>query len=143
MDRACTFQKRLNDWEIHRELVNLEAVETQNPTEVPSPNDLDRFLLSHYDPQAFESPCNTLDQLKSYHWSVSLTEMVEDNSPLAIYQSLDHRMAKLKHIKCQEPPERREQHDNGIMAVPPNDGWYCGDEKDSYVEAFVCESINS
>lgn len=100
-DKACNFQTHLNDWEMHKELVNLTAVETQNPTEVQRPNDLERFLLSHYNPQDYkESPCHTLNELKSYHWSVPLTETIENDTPLAQYQSLDRHMANLNHIKC-------------------------------------------
>lgn len=100
LDKACNFQTRLNDWEMHKELVNLTAVETQSPTEVQRPSDLERFLLSLYNPQDFESPCNSLNELKSYHWSVPLTEMIENDTPLAQYQSLDRHMAKLNHVKC-------------------------------------------
>lgn len=99
-DRACNFQTRLNNWEEHKELVNLDAVETQTPTDVVMPDDLERFLLSQYDPSESESPCHTLADLKSYHWSVPLTEQVEDDSPLAKYQCLDAKLAGLKHIKC-------------------------------------------
>ena len=99
-DRACNFQTRLNDWEEHKELVNLEAVETQTPAEVGMPDDLERFLLSQYNPSDSESPCHTLADLESYHWSVPLTEMVEDDSPITIYQSLEGLLAGLKHVKC-------------------------------------------
>ena len=65
-DRACNFQTRLNNWEDHKELVNLEAIETQSPAHVVSPDDLERFLLSHYNPSESESPCHTLADMKSY-----------------------------------------------------------------------------
>lgn len=97
---ACDFQTHLNDWEMHKELVNLTAVETQDPIEIVSPGDLRRYLLSNYHPNDFESPCHTLADLKSYHWSVPLTEPVEEGSSLAQYQSLDRNIANLNHIKC-------------------------------------------
>ena len=61
------------------------VVETQNPTEVRA-----SCFLS----------MSTLNELKSYHWTVPLTEMIENDTPLAQYQSLDRHMANLNHIKC-------------------------------------------
>ena len=52
------------------------------------PEDLARFLLSEYNPSDFESPCNTLNELKSCHWSVPLTtETIEDNLPITKHQA--------------------------------------------------------
>jgi hypothetical protein len=86
----------------HKELVNLASVEVDpsEPKEIPLPSDFQPFRLLDYDPSASESPCGDLDLLRSYRISVPLTEAVEDNSPLVIYQSVDRRQRGLQHYKC-------------------------------------------
>jgi hypothetical protein len=64
---ACDFQTALNQWEIHKELVNLKGVDIDpvTPVQVQRPSDLERIRLQDYDPKDSESPCHTLDQLHS------------------------------------------------------------------------------
>eukprot|EP00980_Cylindrotheca_fusiformis_P024613 scaffold12169_cov132-Cylindrotheca_fusiformis.AAC.1 len=99
---ACDFQTNLNEWEIHKELVNLKGVEIDpiTPAEVPKPCDLERIRLQDYDPRESESPCQTLDQLHSYRLSVPVTEPVEPSAPLVRYQSIDKLVPHICHYKC-------------------------------------------
>ena len=99
---ACDFQNNLNEWEIHKQLANLKGVEIDpvTPAEVPKPSDLERIRLQDYVPHGSESPCQTLDQLHSYHLSVPVTEPVEPNTPLVRYQSIDKLIPHIEHYKC-------------------------------------------
>ena len=101
-DKACDFQNELNSWEMHKELVNLAGVNVapREPLEVVLPSDFQPFTLLDYDPSASESPRGDLDMLGSYRISVPITEAVESNSPLVMYQSVDIRQLGLKHDKC-------------------------------------------
>lgn len=102
-ERAATeFQAALNGWEIHKALVNLDGIEInpRDPVSVPQPPDLTRFILQDYEPTDSESPCDGLDQLESYRLSDPITEAVELNDPIAIYQSLDVCVGRNKPYKC-------------------------------------------
>lgn len=99
---AMEFQTAMNDWEIHKALVNLDGIEInpRDPLPVPQPADLTRFFLQDYTPNDSESPCDGLDQLESYRLSNPVTEAVEFNDPIAIYQSLDVCVGRNKPYKC-------------------------------------------
>jgi len=102
-ERAATeFQTALNGWEIHRALVHLDGIEIipRNPLPVPRPPDLNRFILQDYEPRDSESPCDGLDQLESYRLSNPITEAVDFDDPIAIYQSLDVCVGRNKPYKC-------------------------------------------
>lgn len=101
-DAACQFQNAMNEWEIHKELANLNGVEVDpiTPQRVPQPSDLQRIRLQDYKPQESESPCQSINQLHSYRLSVPVTEAVEPNTDLARYQSIDKMLPHLKHYKC-------------------------------------------
>ena len=102
-ERAATeFQTALNGWEIHRHLVNLDGIEIspRDPLPVSQPPDLTRFILQDYEPTDSESPCDGLDQLESYRLSNPITEAVDFNDPIAIYQSLDVCVGRNKPYKC-------------------------------------------
>ena len=78
-EAACGFQNDMNQWEIHKELAHLGGVilDPPTPAAVPLQSDFTRFYLQDYKPQDQESPCQTLDQLHSYHLSVPVTEPVD------------------------------------------------------------------
>ena len=99
---AMDFQTALNSWEIHRALVNLDGIDInpRDPLPVPQPADLTRFIQQDYNPKDSESPCDGLDQLESYRLSIPVTEAVEFNDPIAIYQSLDVCVGRNKPYKC-------------------------------------------
>mmetsp|Transcript_33718 Transcript_33718/g.70103 ORF Transcript_33718/g.70103 Transcript_33718/m.70103 type:complete len:417 (-) Transcript_33718:69-1319(-) len=99
---ACQLQTALNEWEIHKELANLRGVSLDplTPARMAMPQDLTRIYLQHYKPQETESPCQTLDQLRSYCIFVPVTEPAEPNTPLVRYQSIDKLVPHLKHYKC-------------------------------------------
>jgi Crinkler effector protein N-terminal domain len=101
-DTACQFQNAMNEWEIHKELVNLSGVEVDpiTPQRVPQPSDLQRIRLQDYKPQESESPCQSINQLHSYRLSIPVTEAVEPNTDLARYQSIDKLLPHLKHYRC-------------------------------------------
>ena len=101
-DAACQLQTALNEWEIHKELVNLRGVSLDplTPAQTARPPDLKRIYLQDYNPQESESPCQTLDQLHSYRLSVPVTEPAEPNTPLVRFQSIDKVVPHLKHYKC-------------------------------------------
>lgn len=101
-DAACQFQNVMNEWEIHKELANLNGVEVDpiTPQQVPRPSDLQRIRLQDYIPQDSESPCQSINQLHSYRLSVPVTEAVEPNTDLARYQSIDKLLPHIKHYKC-------------------------------------------
>ncbi len=99
---AMDFQSALNQWEIHKQLANLEGVELTPPDPVlmHDPLDLKRVYLQHYIPGDSESPCQSLDQLHSYHLSVPITEAVEPDDDLSKYQSFEKSSLDLKFYKC-------------------------------------------
>jgi len=99
---ATEFQTALNGWETHRALVNLDRIEIspRDPLAVLQPSDLTRFMLQDYEPKDSESPCDGLDQLESYRLSNPITEAVDFNDPIAIYQSLDVCVGRNKPYKC-------------------------------------------
>ncbi|KAG7340341.1 hypothetical protein IV203_023884 [Nitzschia inconspicua] len=101
-DAACAFQNAMNKWEIHKELAHLGGVTLDPPTPaaVPWQSDFTRFYLQDYKPNDHESPCQTLDQLHSYHLSVPVTEPVEPASNLLRYQCIDQPMPHINHYKC-------------------------------------------
>ncbi|KAG7340296.1 hypothetical protein IV203_023839 [Nitzschia inconspicua] len=101
-DAACAFQNAMNQWEIHKELAHLGGVTLDPPTPaaVPWQSDFTRFYLQDYKPNDHESPCQTLDQLHSYHLSVPVTEPVEPTSNLLRYQCIDQPMPHINHYKC-------------------------------------------
>lgn len=100
--KACDFQNALNEWEIHKELANLQGVEIDpvTPAQVSRPTDLERIRLQNYHPEETESPCLTLDHLHSYRLSVPVTEPVEPNAALTRYQSIDKLVPHVNHYKC-------------------------------------------
>ena len=79
------------EWEYHKELAHLEGVEmtTRTPEEVEPPHSLDRVYLDLYKPGNTESPCHTLDELRSYRLSIPMTEAVDPDSDLGKYQSIE------------------------------------------------------
>ena len=99
---ARDFLNAIDNWEIHKYLVSLEGVEiySLDPEPVPDPGDLTGYYLRYYNPLETESPCDTLDQLESYRLSAPITEGVEPQSPLAVYQALDVCVGTNKHYKC-------------------------------------------
>ena len=103
-DSACQLQTALNQWEIHKDLANLNGVTLDPPTpskiDLPPDVALKRIYLQHYRPQESESPCQTIDQLHSYRLSVPVTEPAEVDSPLVQFQSIDKRVPHLNHYKC-------------------------------------------
>ena len=101
-EAACGFQNAMNQWEIHKELAHLGGVTLDPPTPaaVPWQSDFTRFYLQDYKPQDQESPCQTLDQLHSYHLSVPVTEPVEPATNLLRYQCIDKPVPHIKHYKC-------------------------------------------
>lgn len=98
-EAACGFQNDMNQWEIHKELAHLSGVTLDPPTPavVPWQSDFTRFYLQDKD---HESPCQTLDQLHSYHLSVPVTEPVEPATNLLCYQCIDKPAPHIKHYKC-------------------------------------------
>jgi hypothetical protein len=101
-ESACQFQNSMNEWEIHKELANLRGVEIDpiTPQQVPNPLDLVRIRLQDYQPQASESPCQSINQIHSYRLSVPVTEAVDPTTELAKYQSIDKLLPHLQHYKC-------------------------------------------
>ena len=101
-EAASSFQNALNQWDIHKELANLKGVtlDPLTPAQIPRPPDLNRIYLQNYNPQESESPCQTLDQLRSYRLSVPVTEAAEPHSPLVRFQSVDKLVPHIKHYKC-------------------------------------------
>lgn len=99
---AMAFQSSVNKWDLHKEIVQLDGVELDpsDPTEVPNPQDLDRYYLQQYVPTDTESPCLSLDQLHSYQMSIPVTESVAPTDPIAIYQSLDVCVGTNRPYKC-------------------------------------------
>lgn len=81
----------LNQWELHKELAQLDGTDlaTPNPEPLPEKQDLVRFYLQDFLPQESKSACLTLNQLASYRLSTPATEGVEAFDPLAVYQALD------------------------------------------------------
>jgi hypothetical protein len=92
----------LNEWEIHKHLAHLGGVTLDPLTPAPTdkPPDLKRIYSKDYHPQDTESPCQTLDQLHSYHLSVPVTEPADPNTPLVRFQSIDRLVPHLNHYKC-------------------------------------------
>jgi len=99
---ARDFLNALDNWEIHKFLVSLEGVEiySLDPELVSDPGDLTGYYLRYYIPSETESHCDTLDLLESYRLSAPITEGVEPQTPLAIYQVLDVCVGTNKHYKC-------------------------------------------
>lgn len=100
--KAMEFQSFLNSWEIHKTLILLDGVEIDppNPEPVCRPHDLTRFYLQCYEPGDSESPCETLNQLSSYRLSIPVTEPVDHNDDISIYQSIDVCVGTNKPYKC-------------------------------------------
>ena len=123
-ERAATeFQTALNRWEIHRDLVNLDGIEInpRDPLPVPQPPDLTRFILQDYEPADSESPYDGLDYLESYRLSAPVTEAVEFNDPIAIYQSIDECVGRNKPYKCHLKDKARfkslARNENNVVAA--------------------------
>lgn len=88
----------MNEWEIHKELANLNGVEVLDPITpqpIPRPSDLQRLRLQDCTPQDSESPCQSINQLHSYCLSVPVTEAVEPNTVLARDQSTDELLPRV------------------------------------------------
>lgn len=118
-DNARYFQNALNGWAMHLELVNLTGVDVTpvEPAEIVLPTDFRPFTLMDYDASASESPCGDLDMLRSYRISVPITEAVDENSPLVMYQSLDRRQLGLKHYKCHLHDKAKNKANESNMAA--------------------------
>eukprot|EP00543_Licmophora_paradoxa_P018113 CAMPEP_0202477432 /NCGR_PEP_ID=MMETSP1360-20130828/93940_1 /ASSEMBLY_ACC=CAM_ASM_000848 /TAXON_ID=515479 /ORGANISM="Licmophora paradoxa, Strain CCMP2313" /LENGTH=334 /DNA_ID=CAMNT_0049104677 /DNA_START=59 /DNA_END=1060 /DNA_ORIENTATION=+ len=120
---AMEFQTAMNNWEIHKALVNLDGIEIipRDPLPVPQPADLTRFFLQDYTPNDSESPCDGLDQLESYRFSNPVTEAVEFNDPISIYQSLDVCVGRNKPYKCHLKDKAKfksiARNENNILAA--------------------------
>jgi len=73
----------MNQWEIHKELANLNGVEIKRktPQEVQAPEDLQHFVTQDYKPEGSESRCYSLNQLRSYRLSVPVTDEAEPSEP--------------------------------------------------------------
>ena len=101
-DSACRFQNALNEWEIHKELANLDGVmlDPITPVKIEKPPDLERIYLQDYTPQDSESPFRSIDQLHSYRLSIPPTTEVAAGSPLGQYQCLDKQMIGFNPYKC-------------------------------------------
>ena len=100
---AMDFQSSVNQWEIHKTLLSIDGVEVDPPDPQHvrlRREDLSRYYLQHYTPDDSESPWETLNQLESYRLSVPITEPVEPNDPVALYQSLDVCVGRTKPYKC-------------------------------------------
>jgi hypothetical protein len=99
---AYDFQNALNEWEIHKELVNLDGViiDPETPVEIEMPKRTRRIMLQDYRPSDSESPCESLNDLHSYRLSVPTTEAVEPGSALAKFQSVDKQHPILLPYKC-------------------------------------------
>jgi hypothetical protein len=122
-ESACKLQSALNEWEIHKELANLNGVtlDPLTPAQVQKPPDLKRIYLQDYQPQDSESPCQTLDQLNSYRLSVPPTEPAEANTPLVRYQSIDKLLPHLNHYRCHLKDKAKYKHlqnnENNMVAA--------------------------
>jgi hypothetical protein len=101
-EQACGFQSAMNEWEIHKELANLNGVtiDPKTPVEVERPQNVCRIMLQDYRPSDSESPCESLNDLHSYRLSVPVTEAVEPGSLLAQFQSVDKQQPFLLPYKC-------------------------------------------
>jgi hypothetical protein len=101
-DNALEFQTAMNEWEIHKELTNLDGVEIERrtPEEVELPDNLQHFIMQDYRPEESESPCQLLSQLHSYRLSVPITEVADPNEPITKYQSLDVPIGRVLPYKC-------------------------------------------
>jgi len=101
-DSACGFQNALNEWEIHKELVNLHGItlDPPSPAEIERPIDLVRIYMQDYKPQDSESPCHSIDQLHSFRISIPLTTAVDATSPIGKYQCLDKPLVGFNPYKC-------------------------------------------
>ena len=99
---ACEFQNALNEWEIHKDLTNLDSVLVDPPTpiRIAKPPHLERIRLQDYNPQEFESPRHSLNQLHSFRLSIPLTTEVDAQSALAKYQCLDKQLVGYNPYKC-------------------------------------------
>ena len=101
---ACQMQNALNEWEIHKDLANLNGVTldplTPSKIDLPANAALKRIYLQDYHPTDSESPCQTLNQLHSYRLSVPITEPAEMNTPLVQFQSIDKPVPHINHYKC-------------------------------------------
>mmetsp|Transcript_18343 Transcript_18343/g.35045 ORF Transcript_18343/g.35045 Transcript_18343/m.35045 type:complete len:268 (-) Transcript_18343:736-1539(-) len=120
-DAAC--QNAMNEWEIHSELAHLdgEKIDPITPARVELPNDLERIRLQDYVAHDSESPCQTLQQLYSYHLSVPVTEPVDPSSPLERYQSIDKMIPHIGQYKCHsidKAKSKKHQNDeNKLLAA--------------------------
>ena len=101
-EAASQFQNSLDEWEIHKDLLNLRGVSLDplTPLAVEKPQDLKRIYLKYYDPGESESPCRTLNHLHSYRLSVPLTTEVDASTPLARYQCMDKQQVGFNPYKC-------------------------------------------
>lgn len=122
-EAACGFQTALNDWEIHKELANLDGVMLDPPTpvKIDKPVDLERIYLQHYKPQDSECPCISIDQLHSYRLSIPLTTEVAASSPLGQYQCLDKQIVGYNPYKCHLKDKARfkslQTNENNLVAA--------------------------
>ena len=122
-EAACGFQNAMNQWEIHKELANLGGVtlDPLTPAPVTWQSDFTRIYLQDYKPQDHESPCQTLDQLHSYHLSVPVTEPVEPATNLLHFQCIDKTMPHIKHYKCHLKDKAKFRHlqmnENNMVAA--------------------------
>ena len=101
-ESASHFQNALYEWEIHKDLLNFRGVNLDplTPIAIKQPPDLQRIYLHHYKPLEFESPCQSLNQLHSYHVSVPQTTEVDATAPVAKYQCMDKQMPGFNPYKC-------------------------------------------
>uniref|UniRef100_A0A6T7I4N0 Uncharacterized protein n=1 Tax=Attheya septentrionalis TaxID=420275 RepID=A0A6T7I4N0_9STRA len=126
MKDACEFQNAVNEWEIHKELAHLDGVDLvpATPQEVDLPRNLERILLQHYRPKDFESPCQTIAYLHSYHLLDPLTEPAENDSALIKYQSIDKMPLGVVQYKChlhdKAKNKRLQNNENNMVAA----SWY-------------------
>jgi hypothetical protein len=122
-EQAIGFRNALNEWEIHKELVNLSGViiDPKTPVEVVRPRNFSCIMLQDYQPTESESPCQSLNDLHSYRLSVPVTEQVEPNSALTKYQSVDKNYSFLRQFKCHLKDKARfkslQGNENNILAA--------------------------
>lgn len=126
-DNAFDFQTAMNQWEIHKELANLEGVEIkrESPQEVDSPGDLQHIVMQDYKPEDSESPRQSLNQLHSYPLSVPDT-----NNP--------YLQEEDAHANQNQQPARK-GNGHTLMTLPKNsmfDGTKVVFRADKYADKY-------
>ena len=120
---AFNFQNDVSEWDMHKELVNLSGItiDPKTPVEIDRPNKVSRIMLQDYKPNAFESPCVSLNDLSSYKLFVPPTEAVDPGTPLAKYQCLDKQPPGLlpykSHLKDKTRFKSMQNDENNLLAV--------------------------